>query len=434
MTVSDVVWRLEPHDAGDEIIGGLFASPTGTITAPYDGFVYRWSAWWSQNASSYLTGDTALHSTGCGVPAPPANFPGVVLRLPAPHKTWNCLPSWWHGDGVDGTLDFYYTTLPDLLGGSRPLRPGDTVENETPVPLGPGETQDYDTFLQELQDLIADPEANGVPPQRVTDIEQLGTCLDYLAGDPAIPTPATGDIDPCGQRVGDPIPDVEDPDAPPVGDTRPAPIDPGPIGDPIETAPRPRCEANPARPTVEVPEILQGESLADYEDCLETLGLESAVSDVAATVLDSADGAPVITDPIPGTSVEPATEVRIPSVSACRTDTPMFATVDPRTTPHPPTTTHLRWGTTAWGWRKIRREHGYDSEDASQTQQAVTTWPEPIRFWRTNWNDLLPFTRDVPGRGRINCVRVVAVSFELNPKQGNNVQGITNSYAGLDIR
>jgi hypothetical protein len=75
------------------------------------------------------------------------------------------------------------------------------------------------------------------------------------------------------QTVGDPIPDEEDPDDPPVGETRPAPIEPGDVDDPIQPDPRPRCQADPARSTVSVPEILDGESLADYEECLDTLGL-----------------------------------------------------------------------------------------------------------------------------------------------------------------
>ena len=477
-TLSNIDWWLEQHHAGDAMTVGVNTNPSITFVAPFDGFVYRWSGHVDKGSSSYRTGDAAIDTPGCASPPPPLNFYGSVYTDPD-HEMFMCLPRYWYGPGIFGDLKIYYTSLADLMvGGASPSGSGATLlPQDGPVPFGPGETEDYDTFLRKLQDVLADPEANGVPDHAISDVEQLQTCLDYLAGDPSIATPATGAIDPCGQRVGDSLPNLEDPDAPPVGDTRPAPIDPGPIGGPIQPDPRPRCEAPGGGDIAVVPEVLENESAGDYRACLESLGFSVVVETVAGSEPGVPDAGVAVVTPAPGSAeYTETTTVRVGRTpdaprgpqadERCRppggTETPSdpgaplsdapptinsptmspYSSIDASEPTHPPYSVYLRWGeqsatnpSSGWGWRHIKARRGYGSQDEADTVTALSTDAAPILRYASTQQYRFHYRYPVTTPdGILDCVRTVSVEYAPTERSANGElvpKGIVTSFYGL---
>jgi hypothetical protein len=64
-----------------------------------------------------------------------------------------------------------------------------------------------------------------------------------------------------------------------------------------------------ARPRL--PDVEANESVADYQACLQTLGLQSSVETLPDTDLDTGDGDVVFADPEAGENVDPDTTVKV---------------------------------------------------------------------------------------------------------------------------
>ena len=239
----------------------------------------------------------------------------------------------------------------------------------------------------------------------------------------------------------------------------------------------PRCSPDPESATVTVPEVLNDETPADYQQCLASLGLESSVSALNETDTTVGNGDAVETAPEPGSSVQPGTTVDIaanpqtPQVSQpdprCDVDngegspgdpgnppsdgtnypayqlvqdSPYPAAVDPTGESPPQTQIPLRWGTVDWGWRHILQKHPYTSADQQQTMQALATdgVPTPTGFKsRPQWDFHLFYTEPDGSGGTLQCARTVRVEYypsEAAEKAGvQGIRGIQNSFTGAVV-
>jgi hypothetical protein len=234
----------------------------------------------------------------------------------------------------------------------------------------------------------------------------------------------------------------------------------------------PRCHADPTRATVNVPEPLDGESEASFENCLTTLGLVPTAVELPDADLDAGYGEPVFSDPDGEASVDPDTDVRVyrnpPESRAdthndkrCRpdgsvpardpTDSPpgyvgAYPDLQPRPAPalegYPGEdmlqstfrTIRLLWGTPFWGYRHIMMKRGYGPEDEADTAEALqdpTPIPEVdnISSWR--FQAFYNVIDAVTGED-VHCVRTVVVNFDQRDLEPYPRDIITSFYGSYD--
>jgi hypothetical protein len=246
------------------------------------------------------------------------------------------------------------------------------------------------------------------------------------------------------------------------------------IGEEVAHQLDPRCHASPFAQTVEVPEVLEDETADHYRDCLDALGLDANVITLDATDTTVADGAVVETVPDAGTELAPQTQVDVaanpseptPSTEDARCyvnggsgqnsdpgeppsdgtgypnyqlveDSPYPVMTDPSGSSPAITEMPLRWGTTGWGWRHIRRGHSFTAPDRAQTELALASDPAPIvtGLVSTNqWDFHLFYEMSDGAGGTLECLRTVRVEYFV-PDQAQNaglsgIRGIQNSFVG----
>jgi hypothetical protein len=234
----------------------------------------------------------------------------------------------------------------------------------------------------------------------------------------------------------------------------------------------PLCEPVSGARTVRVPSIMPGQTAADYEDCLDTLGLREHVRvtvPVEQAVLAQPARGVVGVEPAEGESIRPETQVTVkenpdplPDPSdlgdpegECEPSTGEYPVSAPPNDPTPEPfdvindeslveraafpslkgNTVLRWGEVTldmrleyprypgWGYQHIKAKHGWSSVDERSTRAALLTSAYPNRRWAEAWDFIGPaYTQ-----GRMLCTREVTVNFAV---QGEEPQprGIVTSY------
>ena len=260
--------------------------------------------------------------------------------------------------------------------------------------------------------------------------------------------------------------------------------DPTPTAEPVFDPDGPgaltRARCNPESSPIKMPSITVGESAADYEQCLEQLGIETTVQTLPESDLEVANGEVVETDPEPGTTVDPqtviatiaanpATRVKSDNDPRCEhnptpgdpgaapadgSDYPQYQDApapwsdpypgfDPALHPPHAESIPLRYGEQeididdGWGWRHIRAKHGYGAEEQQATQQALASDPSPtLRFASTRqWVFHYYYKAPDGSGGEIDCVRSVPVQFDADRKQlgmdDQTMKGIITSYTGI---
>jgi hypothetical protein len=229
----------------------------------------------------------------------------------------------------------------------------------------------------------------------------------------------------------------------------------------------PLCEAVPGARTVSVPSIMPGQTAADYEDCLDALGLREHVRvtvPVERAVLAQPARGAVGVEPEEGDSIRPETQVEVranpdplPDPSElgdpegeCEPSSGSYPAATPPNDPSPesfsqitdaslverPTflslkgNTALRWGEvipaaeySGWGYQHIKAKHGWSSIDERATRTALLTAPSPNRQWPESWDFIGP----AYAQGNALCVREVVVKFGVD-NGDPDPKGIYTSY------
>lgn len=208
------------------------------------GFVEEWQLTTSTSSSNV---NVFQHDGACFL-APPRPRVGMAIFSPG---TTSC------GAPVRDAV-YFVPGASAMSGGSRLLNSND--QPAFTVPAGVGATKPDAALDADIADIFDDPGGQLPPgtPQPVKDevasaVGAFVRCMDYLAGDPSLPTGFLGGVDPCGDTVGEkqPEPDME-------GDwtvDRPVPVEPGSVGDPVEDFPRPGEDPayDPDQPSLEQP-------------------------------------------------------------------------------------------------------------------------------------------------------------------------------------
>jgi hypothetical protein len=234
----------------------------------------------------------------------------------------------------------------------------------------------------------------------------------------------------------------------------------------------PLCEPVTGARTIRVPSIMPGQAAADYEECLDTLGLREHVRvtvPVEQAVLAQPARGVVGVEPDEGESIRPETQVTVrvnpdplpdpselgDSEGECEPSTGEYPVSAPPNDPTPEPfdviddeslverstflslhgNTLLRWGEArldmrleyprypGWGYQHIKAKHGWSSVDERSTRAALLTSAYPNRTWAEAWDFIGPaYTQ-----GRTLCTREVIVNFAV---QGEEPQprGISTSY------
>lgn len=212
----------------------------------------------------------------------------------------------------------------------------------------------------------------------------------------------------------------------------------------------PLCTPVPGARTVRVPSIMPGQTAADYEDCLDALGLRDHVRVTVpaeqAVLAQPASGV-VGVEPDEGESIGPETQVAVranpdplPDPSElgdpegeCEPSSGEYPVAAPPNDPTPepfdaiddpsiverPTflslhgNTTLRWGTviaeetfSGWGYRHIKAKHGWGRVDEAATRAALLSSVFPNRRTPDSYVFIGPeYVRD-----GVVCVRQVIVN------------------------
>lgn len=239
-------------------------------------------------------------------------------------------------------------------------------------------------------------------------------------------------------------------------------------------SPDPLCEPVPGARTIRVPSIMPGQSAADYESCLDTLGLREHVRvtvPVEQAVLAQPARGVVGVEPAEGTSVSLESETQItvkanpdplPDPSElgepereCEPSSGEYPVAAPPNDPSPEPfdviedpslveratflslhgNTVLRWGSVeldmrlgyprypGWGYQHIKAKHGWARADETATRQALLTSVFENRRMTDSWDYVGP--EYVQG-GRV-CVRLVVVK-EGTDSGDPAPKGIYTSY------
>jgi len=217
------------------------------------------------------------------------------------------------------------------------------------------------------------------------------------------------------------------------------------------TSPDPRCEPVAGARTIRVPSIIPGQTAADYESCLDSLGLRSHVQvtvPVEQAVLAQPARGVVGVEPAEGTSVSLESETQVtvkenpdplPDPSElgdpegeCEPSTGEYPVAAPPNDPSPrpfdviedPSlverstfvglkgNTVMRWGEVipasnykGWGYTHIKAKHGWARVDETATRQALVTSVFKNRWMAEAWDYIGPEYV----QGRTVCVREVIV-------------------------
>ncbi len=237
----------------------------------------------------------------------------------------------------------------------------------------------------------------------------------------------------------------------------------------------PRCYPNPLQTTVKVPDIQPGEGPADYETCLEHLGITNYQRETVPAgqaVLDQPAGAMASVAPGEGSEINPGDDVverinpdPLPDPltqgeddrSACDRSTPEYpvprppsqqsiTTFDPITDstlvadptfPSSHGNTTLRWGTVTldmgsgtpdyegWGYQKTKAKHGWSLLDDADTRQALIDGiARPVE--RDQGVDPFEFYGREYEQNGVRCVREVLVDFGTHPGESDPKAIITS--------
>jgi hypothetical protein len=233
----------------------------------------------------------------------------------------------------------------------------------------------------------------------------------------------------------------------------------------------PLCEPVEGAGTIAVPAIMPGETVTDYEDCLDTLGLTEHVRvtvPVGQAVLAQPARGVVSVEPDEGTSIEPETQVQIkinpdplPDAEAldeteeCHLSSGEYPVGPPSNDPTPRAfdqisdsslvssatfvssegNTMLRWGTTSpvfrgeeldfdgWGYQHIKAKHGWSRADDAATRSALLNRAIPSG----DVTDSYYFIGPEYQQGGVECVREVLANFAA--AEGDPApKGIITSY------
>lgn len=235
------------------------------------------------------------------------------------------------------------------------------------------------------------------------------------------------------------------------------------------TSTDPRCEPVAGARTINVPSIVPGQTAADYEACLDTLGLREHVLVTVpleqAVLAQPARGA-VGVEPAEGTSVSLESETQItvkenpdplPDPSElgdpegeCEPSTGEYPVAAPPNDPTPEAfdviedpslverstflslkgNTVLRWGEvlgeagfSGWGYQHIKAKHGWSRVDEDATRAALVTSAFPNKQQPESWDFIGPsYTR-----GRALCTREVIVNYGVQG-EAPQARGIVTSY------
>jgi len=223
----------------------------------------------------------------------------------------------------------------------------------------------------------------------------------------------------------------------------------------------PLCEPVSGARSVKVPAILPGETIGQYESCLDTLGLTEHVRvtvPVGQAVLAQPARGVVGVEPAEGTSVslESETQVQIKinpdplpeaeeleDAEECDRSTPTYPVEAP---PNDPTAeafdqitdaslvasptfpstrgnTLLRWGAaeyvglvrgrpnySGWGYQHIKAKHGWSRADDTDTRSALETTPHPSDN-ENGTEDSFEYFGPQYSQNGLTCVRVVLVDY-----------------------
>jgi len=240
------------------------------------------------------------------------------------------------------------------------------------------------------------------------------------------------------------------------------------------TSPDPRCEPVAGARTITVPSIMPGQTAADYESCLDSLGLRSHVQvtvPVEQAVLAQPARGVAGVEPAEGTSVslesEPQITVKenpdpLPDPSElgeperkCEPSSGEYPVAAPPNDPSPRPfdviedpllverstflslkgNTVLRWGEVTvelegeeveypgWGYQHIKAKHGWGRADETATRQALTASVFKNRRMADAWDYIGPEYV----LGRTVCVRLVVVK-EGTDSGDPAPKGIYTSY------
>jgi hypothetical protein len=240
----------------------------------------------------------------------------------------------------------------------------------------------------------------------------------------------------------------------------------------------PRCHADPAENTVNVPIPDPGESAAAFEGCLTSLGLLPIEVELPETILDASASEPVMSSPGDDASVARETTVKVyvnPPASRpkttrderCRPDVsspagdpgprpPGYTGTDPSFQPRPapastgypgmdlltasPRTIRLWWGnvpkpTKGWGYRHIMERRGYGSGDEADTAAALLDGApvpvDPVGGTSYLFHKFYDVT-DVLSGQTAHCARTVLVNFFKRTIEPAPRDIITSYYGAYD--
>jgi hypothetical protein len=235
----------------------------------------------------------------------------------------------------------------------------------------------------------------------------------------------------------------------------------------------PRCEPVAGARAIDVPSIMPGQTVGDYEDCLDTLELTEHVRvtvPVGKAVLAQPARGVVGVDPAEGTSVELESETqveialnpetlpdpsRLDRAEDCALSGGEYPVSPPANDPTPeafdqitdsalverPTflslhgSTLLRWGSVSldteaepidypgWGYQHVKAKHGWSRADEAATRAALLTSAFPNRRTADSWDYIGP---EYAG-GRVTCVREVVVNHARTGEEPG-ARGIITSY------
>jgi hypothetical protein len=242
------------------------------------------------------------------------------------------------------------------------------------------------------------------------------------------------------------------------------------------TLDNPLCEPVPGATRVKIPAIMPGQTAADYEDCLDTLGLVEhervVVPDRLAVLAQPARGV-VSIDPAEGTTVDLEEHIEVAinpnsmpraeeleDTEDCELSTPTFPVEPPANDPTPEEfslitdsslvasegfvstygSTSMHWGATTflgifdgrpdydgWGYQHIAAKHGWSRADDTATRTALDGFSRPSK----NPDALEAYVFYGPEyrqAGR-TCVRVVVVEYEAAEGEPEP-KGIITSFGG----
>jgi hypothetical protein len=234
-------------------------------------------------------------------------------------------------------------------------------------------------------------------------------------------------------------------------------------------SPDPLCEPVAGARTVRVPAIMPGQTAADYENCLDSLGLRNHVQvtvPVEQAVLAQPARGVVGVEPAEGTSVSLESETQatvkenpdpLPDPSElgdpegeCEPSSGEYPVAVPPNDPTPELfdvindaslverqtflstrgNTVLRWGEViptagfaGWGYQHIKAKHGWGSVDERATRDALLTSGFPNRKRAESWD----FFGPAYTQGRTLCTREVVVNFGVQGEEAEP-RGIITSY------